>query len=235
MQRTVVIGIVAKHDKNSKAERTDSLIRDEVKQAIFDNHAIAIGILSPSDKILYARDNWKKYLDDIEKDKIVKQIELCDGIILQGGNCNEAYENWIANYCYQNNIPILGICAGQNSIVRGIGGKTVKLTDSEKKKHYQPHKKYVHKIKIQKDSQFYQYIQRDELTVNSRHKRIVSDYRKLRRAASCEDGYADVIESKVKSYYIGVRFHPESLYKTDETMNKIFTSFIDVCRKRQSM
>ena len=42
-----VIGIVGKHINDNKI-RTDTLIRDEVKQAIFDNGAIAIGILSPN-------------------------------------------------------------------------------------------------------------------------------------------------------------------------------------------
>lgn len=30
---------------------------------------------------------------------------------------------------------------------------------------------------------------------------------------------------------IGVRFHPESLYKIDENMNNIFKSFIKACKK----
>ncbi|MBR3133719.1 MAG: hypothetical protein IKG42_06705 [Clostridia bacterium] len=47
----------------------------------------------------------------------------------------------------------------------------------------------------------------------------------------CEDSYPDVIESKDKKFYIGVRFHPESLYKIDEKHNLIFKEFIKVCRK----
>ena len=56
MKKTI-IGIVGKHIKDNKF-RTDTLIRDEVKQAIFDNGAIAIGILSPNEEILYTGDNW---------------------------------------------------------------------------------------------------------------------------------------------------------------------------------
>ena len=48
----VIIGIVTKHKKNNDT-RTNGLIRDEVKQTIFDNGAIAIAILSPNDKIQY--------------------------------------------------------------------------------------------------------------------------------------------------------------------------------------
>lgn len=39
------------------------------------------------------------------------------------------------------------------------------------------------------------------------------------------------IESKDKKFYIGVRFHPESLYKNDERMNNIFKYFINECKK----
>lgn len=81
-----IIGIVAKHDIESDKIRTDSLIRDEVKQAIFDNDAIAIGILSANDEIQYTVDDWEKFEDDINKKEIIEQINLCNGIILQGGN-----------------------------------------------------------------------------------------------------------------------------------------------------
>ena len=80
----VIVGIVAKHT-NINQSRINSLIRDEVKQAIFDNGGIAIGILSPNDEILYAGNDWKDYEDKIRKDEIIAQLNLCDGIILQGG------------------------------------------------------------------------------------------------------------------------------------------------------
>lgn len=228
MNKTI-IGIVAKHDINSEKIRTDSLIRDEVKQAVFDNDAIAIGILSPNVEIQYTMDEWENYLESMDKEKIVQQLKICDGIILQGGNSNEAYENWIAKYCYENNIPVLGICAGQNSIARALGGTTLKILNPEKHEKYDEN--YVHSIKIQKDSKFYEIVGKEELMVNSRHKRTIQECPQLKKIAFCEDGYADVIEAKDKKFYIGVRFHPESLYNQDEAMNKIFQYFINVCRK----
>ena len=66
--------------------------------------------------------------------------------------------------------------------------------------------------------------------VNSRHNKDIDKCPKLKKVAFCEDGYADVIESKDKLFYIGTRFHPESLYKIDENMNKIFKNFIEVCK-----
>lgn len=224
----VVIGIVGKHIKDDKI-RTNTLIRDEVKQAIFDNGAIGIGILSPNDKILYTGDDWKNFEENIEKKQIAEQIKLCDGIVLQGGITNEAFENWIAKYCYDNNIPCLGICAGQNSVVRGLGGTTYKIPNPEK--HNKPNEDYVHNIHIDTTSRFYDIVKSEEIMVNSRHKRTIEDCPLLDKVGYCEDGYADVVESKDKNFYVGVRFHPESLYKIDDNMNNIFKCFIEACKK----
>ena len=54
------------------------------------------------------------------------------------------------------------------------------------------------------------------MMVHSRHKRTIKECPNLDKVAFCEDGYADVIESKDKKFYIALRFHPESLYNKDE-------------------
>ena len=226
----VIVGIVAKYrDGDEKQKIVDSRIRHEIKQAVFDNGGIAIGIISPNDEIQPAGDDWMKYNDLIDKENVIRQIKLCDGIILQGGNANEAYEPFIAKYCYDNDIPCLGICAGQNSIVRGLGGTTYKI--SNPKKHNQPRKEYVHSVHIDTSSKFYNIVKVAEIMVNSRHKRTVGNCLLLDKVGFCEDGYADIVESKDKTFYIGVRFHPESLYKVDENMNNIFKKFIESCKK----
>ncbi len=43
------------------------------------------------------------------------------------------------------------------------------------------------------------------------------------------DGVDEIIEDYSKTFYIGVQFHPESLYKKDVYMNNIFASFINIC------
>ena len=62
------------------------------------------------------------------------------------------------------------------------------------------------------------------------HQRTIDTCPKLDKVAFCEDAYPDVIEAKNKKFYIGVRFHPECLYKTDEKMNRIFEEFVNTCR-----
>ena len=224
-----IIGIVSKHYATYKTNKIDTFIRDEVKQAVFDNGGIAIGILPTENKINYSGDDWKDSLSNEEKENLIAQIELCNGIIMQGGAETENYEIIIARYCYDNDIPILGICAGQNNIARAIGGTIYKIPNQEK--HDKSFDEYVHKIKINENSKFYNIVKTNEMMVNSRHKRTIKDCPMLDKVAFCEDGYPDVIESPNKKFYIGVRFHPESLYLKDRNMNTIFEEFINECKR----
>ncbi len=148
-----VIGIVSKHYAIYKSNKIDTFVRDEVKQAVFDNGGIAIGILPTEAQVNYCGDKWKENLSIEEKENLIAQIKLCDGIILQGGIETDNYENIISKYCYDKDIPILGICAGQNNIARALGGTTYKIPNPEK--HDKSFDEYVHKIKIDKNSKFY--------------------------------------------------------------------------------
>ncbi len=223
-----IIGIVSKHSKKDSI-RPSMYIRDEIKQAIFDNGAVAIGILLPKEEKSDVEDDWNNNLSKDEYDSLIMQINLCDGIIIQGGGACDNYEMIVAKYCYEHDIPILGICCGQNVIVRALGGTTYKIPNPEK--HNQKTKKYVHNIYINPSSKFYDIVKHKEIKVNSRHEKAVDSFPLLEKSAVCDDGYADVVESNDKKFYMGVRFHPESLYKIDENMNNIFKYFIDVCNK----
>ena len=222
----VIIGIVSKH-YNKDSLRPNMYIRDEIKQAIFDNGAVAIGILLPKDEKLNLGDDWINNLSQEEYDSLITQINLCDGIIFQGGRACDNYEMIVAKYCYDHDIPTLGICCGQNVIVRALGGTTCDISNPEK--HNQITKNYVHNIRISPSSKFYDIIKHKEIKVNSRHTKTVDNFPLLENVAICEDGYPDVVESKNKKFYMGVRFHPESLYKIDKNMNNIFKYFIDIC------
>lgn len=227
--KKAIIGIVSKHYKTYKKRSIDTYIRDDLKQAIFDNGGIAIGILPTEGNVNYAGDKWKDNLLEGERENLVAQIKLCDGIILQGGTETDNYESIVAKYCYDNDIPILGICAGQNNIARALGGTTYKISNPEK--HHKSFYEYAHIIKINEKSKFHKIVNKDEIMVNSVHRRTIENCPKLDKVAFCEDGYPDVIEAKNKKFYIGVRFHPESLYKDDENMRNIFIKFIETCKE----
>lgn len=224
-----VIGIVAKHYRDNKTLRMETFIRDEVEQAVFDNGGVAIGILPTNEDKIYPKDNWPDQLTTLEKHNFYEQIALCDGVILQGGAFIDEYECFIAKYCYDYNIPILGICAGKHAMVKAVGGIRKNLED----KSHESDDDYVHSIKIDRCSKFYRIIGKEEIMVNSRHIGYSSEVGSLKIVATSPDLIDEVVEDANKTFYIGVQFHPESLYKKDENMKKIFEFFIKTCENEK--
>ncbi len=132
----------------------------------------------------------------------------------------------VAKYCYDNDIPILGICCGQNVMVRALGG-TTKLIENPLK--HNTNDLYVHSVRLIENTKFYSIIGKEKFEVNSRHKKTVDTHPKLIINCICDDGYIDGIESPDKTFYMAFRFHPESLYNRDKFHNKIFDEFIKIC------
>lgn len=221
-----VIGIVAKHFAKDYI-LPDTYIRDEVKQAILDNGGIPIGILPPDNQINRVSDKWNNNLSNEEFNNLIGQINLCDGIIFQGGRSTDNYEMIAAKYCYEKNIPTLGLCCGQNTMVRALGGTTKKIPNPEK--HNNVDCTWVHPIKIIKGTKTYQILKQKELMVNSRHKKV-ADKTVLTKAAYDDDKNIEILEDPQKKFYISFRFHPESLYKLDSNINNIFVEFIKICK-----
>ncbi len=236
MKKNIVIGIVSKH-YNTDALRTDTVIRDEIKDALIQNGALPIGLLPPSKGIFLV--DFTFNLEDIDKllsreDKkiIENSISVCDGIVLQGGIKSDLYECYVAKYCFENDIPLLAICAGQNNMVRGLGGNNRLVENPEE--HFAPRSEYVHPIAIDKSSDFYKIVKSEILMVNSRHKNVIDMHPGLDAVAYDEDGNIEVVENKSKRFYIGMRFHPESLCEKDEQHNAIFKAFVKECSKDYS-
>ena len=235
--KKVIIGIISKH-LDDKLIRPNTYIRDELKDAIYSNGAIPIGILPPNQIIDYVNneDEKEKFLklDNLlskkEEQNFKDAISLCDGIILAGGVYADSYEMWVSKFCFKHNIPLLAICLGQNNVVRSLGG-TTKLVQNQKK-HLQKYATYVHDIDIKKNSLFYKIVKTTKMKVNSRHIYTVDNYADLVPSAYDDDGNIEVLEAPNKTFFLSVRFHPETLYKTDQKHNAIFKHFIKVCKNK---
>ncbi len=227
-----IIGIVAKYKKNDTI-RYNALIRDEIIDAVLSNGGVAIGILTAEIDEHFILDDEKENAYVVHKrvlEDLKSQVDLCDGIIFQGGGGSLVYEPCIAKYTFDKDIPTLGICAGQNNMVRALSGTIKKVSNPEK--HNSPDAGYVHDIKIDKKSEFYKIVKCEKMNVNSRHKNTIdnpSDAYII--SAYDDDGNIEVLEAPNKRFNMAVRFHPESLYKTNKQHNAIFKAFIDSCRK----
>lgn len=172
--------------------------------------------LNLKDKVkvkLIIHDNYNNF------DELINDIYSCDGLILPGGDDIYDIELKIVSYLYEKNFPILGICLGMQTMAVSINGKMATLNTLEHKKE----DKYVHEIKINKDSKLYEILKKDKIMVNSRHKDYIINTDLLIGAIS-DDNVIEEVEDKSKKFFIGLQWHPEDLF--DENANKIFNAFI---------
>ena len=152
--------------------------------------------------------------------KTLNIIDLCDGIILSGGDNFLKEDFLVVNYLYNKNIPTLGICLGMQSIARLFSSKKEVLV----KKHLS-NDLYVHYVNINKQSLLYKILKKEKILVNSRHKSAIIDTL-LDISAMSDDNVIEAVEDKNKKFFIGVEWHPESL--DDENSKKLIEYFVNI-------
>ncbi len=168
-------------------------------------------------------------LTDEEKEMLIREINLCDGIYLPGGFKLNIYDRFIADYVIEHDIPTLGVCLGMQILSNYKRENVWNEKNDSKIEHKQPDVDYVHSVKINKDSKLYNIVQKEEFMVNSRHGYHIVENDNFDNVAFSDDGYIEAIEMKDKKYIIGVQWHPENL-KDEESYN-IYKAFIDACRR----
>ena len=150
---------------------------------------------------------------------IINIVNLCDGIILPGGDTSSKNEYKLIKYLYAKDIPTLGICLGMQNMAKVFNNyQEIKVPN-----HYFLDL-YVHKIIINNDSKLYKIIKKSSILVNSRHHDAIPET-KLKVSALSSDGVIEAIEDSSKKFFVGLEWHPEST--NDNNSFRIFKSFID--------
>lgn len=163
-----------------------------------------------------------------EKEELHRVLDLCDGILLQGGSDFYPYDLEVANYTRINNIPTLGICLGMQIMGVAANGKMSHVKD---KNTHQSKLKYTHDVLIESNSKLYQIFKTHKIQVNSRHQDCLSDTA-LDIVAYSKDHIIEAIEDKTKDFYIGVQWHPESMVFYDFSMDTLFQHFFDSFKRK---
>ena len=226
-----IIGIIGKNQGKFEKDLWHRIdVADEIRYLVVKNGGIAISLL-PTEKTLEFNDNDIKDDTELIKEELedlYKQLDLCDGFILQGGlySCN--YEIEMAKKILELNKPLIGICAGFNNILRALG--TDVLLD-ETKSHDYFDNNYRHKIDIKKDTMLYNLVGKESLQVNSIHsmiatKELVEPFATI--SSFSYDGLVESFELANKKFVIGIKWHPELLLE-EEYVDKIFKKFIENC------
>lgn len=189
-------------------------------------------MLLPTEMTLKFNDNDIKddtILSDEEKEELYRQIDLCDGFIVQGGLYSSNYEIEMAKRIIELDKPLIGICAGFNNILRALGTDVI---EDKTKSHDIYDKDYRHKISVIKGTKLYNLINEDEYNVNSIHSMIapkekVENYARI--SSISYDGLVESFELDNKKFVIGIKWHPELMLEDIFTDN-LFKKFIEKCK-----
>ena len=216
----MIIGVVGRPTERENG-RFFYKLSNELKEVIFQYQGIPILIAGPS--------NYEDPLNEIEKERLRKQINLCDGIILQGGSEIYPYDHETITYINQENIPVLGICLGMQVMAEHAGGKVGKIPPGYIN-HAQATKEYVHFNQVKRSSKLFQMINSEEIKVNSRHHDMVVSTN-LDISSYSSDGIIEAVENPSKEFFIGVQWHPESMFEYDKVSRKLLQAFFDSTRR----
>lgn len=192
----------------------------------------------------------------IEDGALLRQIiSKLDGLLMTGGAdvnplwygeeprqqlqavdpVRDAYELKLIKLASDRNIPILGICRGEQLINIAFGGTLYQDIPSQHPvkpiKHVQDMPKTfgAHTIDILPETQLSAIIGKSSYAVNSFHHQSVKDLAPgFRVAAYARDSVIEAIEAWPDRPILGVQWHPEGLVSGgDTTMLRIFRFLVD--------
>ena len=192
----------------------------------------------------------------VDKEVIISQAQLIDGLILSGGHDinpynygqepsqkigeifpeRDIYEMILLEESKKRDIPILGICRGFQLINVAAGGtlyQDLSLIPGNILKHNQGSNPTLktHKIEI-KENSFISSIFGKETMVNSFHHqaidKVANDFIVVARAS---DGVVEAIEHKTYKFLVAVQWHPEMLAVNCEKARVLFSKFVEEAKK----
>lgn len=181
-------------------------------------------------------------------------LEMLDGVLISGGHdvgpehygaftkgycgtvipMRDQQDLELAQYCLQKKKPVLGICRGIQILNVATGGTLYQ--DLEKEGGYEHHfgDKYPrnvawHTVSLLPDSRLAAIYGKEEIKVNSFHHQAVrASVEGSRVVGVSSDGVSEAIEIADHPFAIGVQWHPEMMYDSEEQL-KLIRAFVDAC------
>ena len=225
MQRPI-IGIVEREELQSDAINV-TCVYDGVRNAVLQSGGNTIGIL-PTNPVSYHGKTPKevKELNIFEKQLLEEQLELCDGILLQGGTTWYEYDSFIMEYAFKHRMPILGICLGMQLMTNYLSNED-KINDKTEKIHTDiNHFDSNHVVKLDRNSILFSILMEEEIMVNSYHNFKAQDNKAVIKGYA-KDGTPEVVEVPGERFMVGVQWDPEKDYDDNFQSRNIFNRFID--------
>ena len=159
-----IIGIVGIDDYSIKQKSTICIF-ENYRKAIINYGGTPIIILPPQLIDYYkTRPKDTKKLNNDEKEILINQINLCDGIVIPGGSKRFEHHNFICDYCNKKNIPLLGICMGMQTMCN-YNNDNFNIAIGNN--FHNSKKNYKHLVDIKKGSRLFEILKEDKILVNS--------------------------------------------------------------------
>jgi len=153
-------------------------------------------------------------------------------VVLKAGRTD--FELAITRAALARNIPVLGICGGEQLLAVAFGGTLIQhIPDTVQNAlaHEQPNPRTEpgHEIAIAPGTLLERAVARPRMAVNSaHHQAVATPGRGAIVNATAPDGVIEGIEHPGYRFALGVQWHPE--YAVDMADPQIFTAFVEACR-----
>jgi len=186
-----------------------------------------------------------------EPDQAGDYLELIDGLVITGGafdvdptlfgagerhptvitkDRRTAFELAVTRGAIERDMPVLGICGGQQLLHVVLGGQLIQHIPDEVTgalAHEQPNPRDEpgHSVAVTPDTLLHRIVGRDSLDVNSAHHQAAKgEPSGVKINAVAPDGVIEGIEAMNKTFCLGVQWHPE--YGVSAGDADIFRAFI---------
>jgi putative glutamine amidotransferase len=183
-------------------------------------------------------------------------LDIIDGLVITGGafdidpkyylerkkyknifikNERTEFEINICKKALKKDIPILGICGGQQLLNIVYGGSLIQdikkdLSTVINHEQKNPRNQVSHSVKLNLNTKLYNIIKKKSIKVNSAHHQSIKTAGKgLIINAIAPDGVIEGIEDQSKSFCIGVQWHPE--FMINQSDNDLLKGFIKAAKK----
>ncbi len=188
---------------------------------------------------------------------IRQALSLLDGLLISGGGFDihpsyygekpirqlgtvkaqrTEFELNITAAALKKDLPILGICGGEQALNVVLGGslyQDIAAQVANAREHQQSDKKSSggHQVQIPDGTRLRAIVKQASLEVNTTHHQAVKQLGKgLIVDAIADDGVIEGIESTRHTFVIGVQWHPEVLAPRRQGHRRILEAFIAACR-----
>lgn len=193
----------------------------------------------------------------IDKEELAVAANVCDGFLFTGGpdispfrfqeetirQCGvvvperDKMEEDLFCLTMEADKPILGICRGIQVLNVFLGGTLyqdipAQLGSASQLAHSQNSGNSVlsHSVIVEKDSLLYDIVSKEYLQVNSFHHQAIKDIApSLKSAGVAPDSIIEAIYHPEKKFFLGIQWHPEHLFRSNEDALLIFRAFVNAC------